>query len=295
MRILNFGSLNIDYVYSVEHFVRPGETISADAMQKFCGGKGLNQSAALARAGAQVYHAGCVGSDGRFLIEALKASGVHTQYVAELDEPSGHAVIQVDARGQNCILLYGGTNQRITDRQIDEVLSHFEAGDWLLLQNEVNNLPYVMEKAHKIGLKIAINPSPMNDKINVLPLETVDLFFLNEIEGEALTKKQDKDEIATRLLEKYPNASIVLTLGKQGAIYTDGQIEVFQPIIDAPVVDTTAAGDTFTGFFLQAVCEGKSPEEALKLATAASAVAVSRKGAMPSIPTRAEADALAAK
>lgn len=184
MKILNFGSLNIDYVYSVDHFVQKSETISSSQMNIFSGGKGLNQSTALGRAGAQVFHAGRIGKGGEFLVEQLKEAGVNTDLVV-LDSQcsTGHAIIQNDAEGDNCILLYGGANQRITKEQIDATLDQFDAGDYLVLQNETSNLPYLMEKAAEKQMKIVLNPSPMDEKIKALPLDKVTLFFVNEIEA----------------------------------------------------------------------------------------------------------------
>ena len=175
MRILNFGSLNIDYVYRVNEIVRPGETISASVRDRFCGGKGLNQSTALARAGAKVCHAGMTGHDGVFMIDALKDSGVDTRYIVMSESESGHAVIQVDKEGQNSIIIYPGANRQITEQMIDRVLEGFEEDDWVLLQNEINNTGYIIDKAYEKGLKIAFNPSPIDDSISVL--EKVSLFF----------------------------------------------------------------------------------------------------------------------
>ena len=114
MRVVNFGSLNIDYVYRVDHFVRPGETMSAKSLQVQCGGKGLNQSVALARAGVETWHAGLIGPEGRFLKETLDRAGVHTRFVEETAGSTGHAIIQVDSTGQNSILLHDGANGRLT-------------------------------------------------------------------------------------------------------------------------------------------------------------------------------------
>ena len=134
MKVLNFGSLNIDYTYQVDHFVRAGETMSSESLQVFSGGKGLNQSIALSKAGADVWHAGAVGAgDGDFLIEQMKKAGVHTELIEHLDGQTGHAIIQKDPAGQNCILLYGGANQRITKEMVDRVLTQFEADDFLIL------------------------------------------------------------------------------------------------------------------------------------------------------------------
>lgn len=296
MRFLNFGSLNLDFVYDVEHFVRPGETISSAALNTFSGGKGLNQSVALSRAGAQTYHGGCIGKDGQILLDGLRAAGADVSFVRVLKScRTGHAIIQVDPSGQNCILLFGGANQAVTDVQIEETLSRFGAGDFLLLQNEINGLEQLMEKAAEKGIRIAFNPSPIDGKISQLPLEKVEFFLLNEIEGAALGGGNRPEEILEGLKKRYPKAKIVLTLGKEGALYFDGEKTFFQPIFPVKVMDTTAAGDTFTGYFLEAVSRGLPGDVCLKRAAAASAIAVSRKGASPSIPDGAEVDAFLAE
>ena len=284
MRILNFGSLNIDYVYRVNEIVRPGETISSVVRERFCGGKGLNQSAALARSGAKLCHAGMTGNEGAFLIDALKDSGVDTRYIVMSESESGHAVIQVDKDGQNSIIIYPGANRQITGQMIDNVLEGFEEDDWVLLQNEISNIGYIIDRAYEKGMKIAFNPSPIDDSISGLPLEKISLFFLNEIEGEAITGKNKSDDICDELLSKYEDAEAVLTLGSQGAVFASAGIRLFQEAIPVKAVDTTAAGDTFTGYFLHSYASGQTPEHSLLRASVAASIAVGRKGAMPSIP-----------
>ena len=163
MKIINIGSLNIDKVYTVNHFVGAGETLASEKLEFYMGGKGLNQSVALSLAGAQVLHAGMIGEDGIFLKNYLASKGVNTEFIRVIDEVSGHAVIQVDKTGQNCILLYGGANKRLTEEFIDDVLEKAEEGDILLLQNEVNKLDCIMRKAWKKGMRIALNPSPVSE------------------------------------------------------------------------------------------------------------------------------------
>lgn len=286
MKILNFGSLNLDFVYRVDHFVRPGETISSLSRQTFCGGKGLNQSIALARAGVKVYHAGAVGkSDGNMLIQVLNKNNVNTDYIMQYeDAATGHAIIQVNEDGQNCILLFGGANQMITKEHVDKTLDNFSKGDFLILQNEINLLDYIMEKAHKEGLIIVLNPSPMNQKIYSLPLDYVDYFMLNEVEAADICKDAVEDDLLEKLGKKYPSAKIVLTLGEKGVRYKEGDLILEHGIFKVPVVDTTAAGDTFTGFFIGSLTQGYDAKEALRLASLASAISVSRKGAEASIP-----------
>lgn len=292
MKVLCFGSLNIDYVYSVDHFVGKGETLSSAGLEVFTGGKGLNQSIALAKAGADVYHAGAIGSDGKFLLEAMEQAGVNTEYVAVLsDNRTGNAIIQRDKEGDNCILLYGGTNQLIAKTQVDEVLSHFSAGDYLILQNEINQLSYIMEEAHRNGMVIVLNPSPMNEKVLELPLNYVNIFVLNEIEiGQILgcVENKSQQEMADLLSQKFPAATVVLTLGREGSVCIEGGSHVVQPAYKVRVADTTAAGDTFTGFFVGGVLRGKAKQEAMKEASVAAAIACSRIGAAPSIPSREE-------
>lgn len=183
MKVLNFGSLNIDYVYSVDHIVTKGETQSSFSRNVFSGGKGLNQSIALARADVAVYQAGMIGQDGLFLLDILKKEGVNVDFVQICDGASGHAIIQNSLDGENSILLYGGANQQMTKEYVDYVLSHFEIGDFLILQNEINELAYMIQKAHERGMVICLNPSPMNDIILQLPLELIDWWFFNEVEA----------------------------------------------------------------------------------------------------------------
>ena len=293
MKALCFGSLNIDYTYRVDHFVARGETLLSQDLQVFSGGKGLNQSIALSRAGAAVYHAGSIGTDGLFLLEELQQAGVNTDCVTVSREVrTGHAIIQNSPDGDNCILLYGGANQTITRDQIDEVLNHFAAGDVLVLQNEINELGYLMQQAHDRGLRIALNPSPMNDTVLDLPLDTVDWLLVNEVEaGQILGCGVTNGVAAARALrEKLPHAAIVLTLGGEGAVYADGDCVFAQRAVPVRAVDTTAAGDTFTGYFLAAMLEGKTPQQAMALAAKAAAISVTRPGAAPSIPRREEVE-----
>ncbi|MBE6919684.1 MAG: ribokinase [Ruminococcaceae bacterium] len=291
MKALCFGSLNIDYTYQVDHFVSRGETLLSGGLQVFSGGKGLNQSIALSRAGVETCHAGSVGEDGRFLLRQLQEAGVDTGCVTVRDDVrTGHAIIQNSPDGDNCILLYGGANQAITRAQVDEVLSHFGEGDVLVLQNEVNELDYIMERAHARGLRIALNPSPMNEKIMSLPLHTVDWLLLNEVEAEQLLGYDVTDgaAAAAQLHEKFPRTAIVLTMGRQGSYYHDGAQALHQSAFPVQAVDTTAAGDTYTGYFLASILENRPVQEAMALGAKAAAISVTRKGAAPSIPLRSE-------
>lgn len=288
LKILNFGSLNIDKVYSVPHFVSAGETLSSTNYEEFPGGKGLNQSIALAKAGAQVYHGGNIGKDGLFLKDVLAEANVNVDWIEEDGSTTGHAIIQVSSSGENCILLFGGANKEITVDQINRVLENFSTDDILLLQNEINEIEYIVEKAHQKGLKIVLNPSPIDESITNLNFSKIDYLILNEIEAKAITNEQTNDKIFQKLLSLNKQLKIVLTLGKAGVIYKDIVIEHRQSSYKVDTVDTTAAGDTFLGYFLIQISQHADIKNALKIASKAASIAVKRKGAASSIPTMKE-------
>jgi len=285
MKILNFGSLNLDLVYQIPHFVRAGETLSTTGFSRNVGGKGLNQSVALAKAGAEIYHAGMIGPDGDMLRDFLAANGVDVRFVRTIDQPSGHAVIQVVPEGNNCIFLYGGANQCITPEFIQEALSSFGTGDFLVLQNEINAIAEIIDAAYAKGMQIVLNPSPIDENLAKLPLEKISWFILNEIEGAELSGETEAGRILDKLTALYPHAKIVLTLGGDGSIYADGSVRIPQPAYKVTAVDTTAAGDTFTGFFFAGMAAGLEAADALKQASKASSISVTRPGAAASIPT----------
>ena len=290
MKVLNFGSLNIDYVYSVDHIMREGETQACTKMERFCGGKGMNQSIALAKAGVGVFHAGMVGADGEWLLEMCQKSGVDTRYIRKTDGKSGHTIIQVDKNAQNCILLYGGANREITEEYIDEVLNEFEKGDIILLQNEVNLLDKIIEKAYEKEMIIILNPSPMDEAIKKCDLHKVTILLLNEIEGEQITGVTEPEKILDKLNALYPDMKVVLTLGGNGSVYQEKKKRCKQEIFPVKPVDTTAAGDTFTGYFIASILEGMPVEKGMQMAAKAASIAVSRKGAAVSVPYRKEVE-----
>ncbi|WP_320128009.1 ribokinase [uncultured Sphaerochaeta sp.] len=291
MKFLNYGSINIDLVFSVDHMVKPGETISSTGLEKSAGGKGANQSAALAKAGATVFHGGKIGSDGRFLVDLLKDYGVDTSFVREYEGATGQALIQLDKNRQNAIVLFGGGNHQIMQSEIDETLMHFEEGDMLVLQNEIVNGSYLITQAKAKGMKVCLNTAPFDENLRHLPLSKVDILVMNEIEGASLagieTEKSFK-VILEKLVEDYPDSEIVLTVGKAGVYYGYREVRLHEPIYDIPVVDTTAAGDTFIGYFLASRAKGYSTQETLAYSCKASGLAVSKNGAMASIPFASE-------
>ncbi len=295
MRVLNIGSLNLDYVYSVDHIILPGETEATGTRNVFLGGKGINQSMALAKAGVEVYHGGLIGNGGQPFLDACAEYGVHADFIRKVDAPDGHTIIQIDKNAQNSILLFGGTNQMLTEEFIDEILSHFTSEDILLLQNEVNLLPYIVDQAYAKGMQIALNPSPFNEKLDAVDMTKISIFLLNEVEGNQLTGLTEPNAILDKLKELYPHAKVVLTLGGDGAMYADEHLRIHQPIFKVKAVDTTAAGDTFTGYFLAGLMSGMEMQDVLRMCAKASSIAVTRPGAVPSIPYRAEVEAALAE
>ena len=283
-KILNIGSLNLDYVYAVPHFVEAGETLLSSRRDVFAGGKGLNQTVAAARAGAEVCHGGAVGADGDMLLDLLRDAGADVSAVARVDVPTGHAVIQVTPQGENAILILGGANRAVSPETVGIALEKVGPGDILLLQNEINGLDHIIRRAAQKGLRILFNPAPMEDAVKDLPLDLLDTLIVNEGEGKALAGDMDALKAA------YPNQKILLTQGSRGASLWTGSEVLFQPAFPVEAVDTTAAGDCFLGYYAAALAENLPYAAALRLAAAASALSVQRQGAAPSIPLRGEVE-----
>lgn len=288
MRILNYGSLNIDHVYSVDHFVRPGESLACAGYEVFPGGKGANQSAALALAGADVAHAGKIGSDGAWYRERLEKAGVDVTHVEVVDSPSGHAIIQVNSEGENAIILIGGANRETSPGDAAKVIGEFQAGDYLLLQNEISAIPEIITTAAEAGMTVVINPAPMGPEVKTYPLDKVGIFIVNEIEGTELTGETEPDAVLSAMQKAFPAAAVVLTLGSKGVLYAKGDTRIAVDAEKVEPVDTTAAGDTFIGYFLAELAAGSDVESALRMGRKAAAICVTRMGAASSIPSRNE-------
>jgi len=291
MTVFNLGSINIDHLYRVDHFVRPGETLASTDYRTVLGGKGANQSIALARAGAKTQHIGAISHADAWVLDQLSEAGVGTDHIDQLDDASGHAIIQLTAAAENSILLYPGTNHRLTKAQIDAALSEANAGDWSLLQHETNALAEAMDKAAALGLRIAFNPAPMVAEAVKPLLPKVDLLIVNEVEAMDLTATDSVAAAEAALLRDYPQLRILLTLGSSGVVHIspDGRHSV--PAYKVEAVDTTAAGDTFIGYCLAALADGQDVTEALRRGNAAAALCVTRLGASVAIPNKAEVDA----
>ncbi len=288
-RVLNYGSINIDYIYRVPHFVRPGETLSSQNLTRGAGGKGFNQSVALARAGLPVSHVGRYGSEAAWLRDRLASEKVDVSRLSPSDLPAGHAIIQVDDAGQNAIVLHAGANHALKSADLPSLLDGAEEGDWFLTQNETSCVSEALALAHSRRLTVCFNPAPMTPTVVHYALEAVDWLIVNETEGEALSNEKTPELILTALRKRCPRAHLVLTLGAEGVLCLapDGHIARAQPPRVVPV-DTTAAGDTFIGYLIGASIRGSELSEALNLACRASAISVTRPGAADSVPYLSE-------
>ena len=291
-RIITLGSLNLDFTYQLPKPLETGETLSSLSYRCGAGGKGANQSIAAARAGAEVFHAGRIGSDGTLLRRTLAESGVKLDFLEEVETPTGHAVVLINDAGDNSIVLYGGANRTIDDAFIDRVVAAACPGDILLLQNEVSDIGYAMKAGKKAQMRIAFNFAPFDPELAPkLPLSLCDYLFLNRIEAGGIAGKSEVEGILETLARRFPETELVLTLGPEGAIALTPAGERFHA--DSPrveVVEPTAAGDTYIGYYLAGILDGLKPGKALERACRAAALCCSRAGAAESIPTRAELD-----
>jgi len=291
-KICVIGSINVDIVFSVDAIARPGETVSASATRRYLGGKGQNQAIALRRAYPEVALAGNIGASDAWIRDELERQGIDTALVRSLDAETGSAFIQVDSRGQNCIVLDRGANHKFDKEGLDRVLASLKPGDLVVLQNEINLLEHIVRGAKERGIAVALNPSPFDRGIRDLPLRSLDFLVLNEIEGEGLTGESESAAILDALRAAYPETTHVLTLGSEGAMCRAGAetFKVEGRKVDA--IDTTAAGDTFLGYFLAEAMLGRAMPDALRRANVAAAISVTRPGAAASIPSREEVDAV---
>ena len=292
-RLVNLGSLCIDNVYGVEKIASPGETVASRSYEVFPGGKGLNQSLAAQLAGCSVFHVGCVGSDGIWLKEFLASKGVDVSHIRESDEATGHAVIQVDALGQNSIVIVGGSNRSISNAEVDVALDLAKDG-WLLLQNEINDLGYILERSFAAGIKVALNVAPVDGREQDYPLSGLGMLIVNEFEAAALSSQSDPQSSLSDLCSRLPATQVVLTRGSQGLSYGLGDKRIDMEATTVTAVDETAAGDSFIGYLMASVIGGDPIERSLRLASAAGAKTVMRAGAASSIPTKEEVEAFIA-
>lgn len=277
--ILNFGSINIDHVYRVSALPEPGETLASKSYSRYLGGKGVNQSIAITRAGGEVMHLGAVGEDGDWALKEIRRLGVETDFVSVQDCATGHAIIFVDDKAENQIVIEGGANQRLQEHAIDQALTRGNpASDWVLLQNETNCATYIVDSASELGYRIAYAAAPFAAHTTQALLPKIDLLVVNEIELRALAESLGIDEAGVAVPE------LLVTRGAAGAELITRHGCHKQPAFSVDATDTTGAGDTFTGSFLARYDSGDPVMQALEYAAAASALQVTRAGAALAIP-----------
>lgn len=292
------GSLNLDYVYKVPHFLRPGETLEAAHRAVHWGGKGLNQTVAMLRSGLAVRHCGAVGVDGTPLSDFLSTEGADVSHL-RVDEgaATGHTFIQVTPDGENAILYYPGTNHGVTEELVDDFLSTALEGDFLVLQNEVNGTERLIHEGKRRGLRVVFNPSPFSPELCALDLSGLYALVLNQTEAAEWTGAELAPEDAAKALADKGVAVVILTLGAKGLVWRTKEGESGSvPAFRVEAVDTTGAGDTLAGYAvgaLGAYAETGSTAalvEGLRTAAAAAALSVTKEGAVPSIPKRADVE-----
>ncbi|MEO1919159.1 MAG: ribokinase [Paracoccaceae bacterium] len=285
MAIYNLGSVNIDHVYRVPHLPEPGETLASTSFNSGLGGKGANQSIAIAKAGGHVFHIGAIGNDGSWMVDQMRGAGVDTQHLAVLDVPTGHAIINVDDAAENAIVLFSGANFSLTEALVNDALSTAGTGDWLLLQNETNLGFYAATLAKSKGMRVAYAAAPFDAGVAVAMLQVTDLLAVNHIEAAQLSDAMGTD------VADLPVPQVLITYGAKGASLRSGAGVVFVEAYKVDPVDMTGAGDTFLGYFMAATDMGRPVKDALTFATAASAIQVTRTGAGSAIPAANEVEA----
>lgn len=281
MTIFNLGSINADHLYAVPHIVKPGETLASTNFTQGLGGKGANQSVAIARAGGDVRHIGAVGADGQLWLDRLAELGVSVDDVATVDTPTGHAIISVASDGENAITLFPGANQVIPKTHIEDVLVDLGSNDWLLMQNETNGQDVAIIVARAKGAKIAYSAAPFSTDAVQAVLPHIDLLVVNE--GEAADTQK---ALGASKPEDLPVPLVLMTLGSKGAVLIDtvAKTTIYAETIPVTAVDTTGAGDTFLGYFMAATDQGMDVKATLTLANKAAALKVTKPGTADAIP-----------
>ncbi len=290
MRILNFGKLSVERIYSAESLDFSNNMAEISGLQTFAGGRGLNISVALCRSGGkEIYHAGFIGTDGEFLRDALRNSGVNVANIKTVDETTAHSLVLLGENAEFKRLNFGGTNLSITKTFADTVLSHFSPNDFLIIDDGVSNYDYIISRAHELGMKIFFAPENIATRID---LNLLDHIFLSEEQAKAISGEAKRDEIVGYFRKNYESLKVLIDFGEKGFIYTDKKQTLFQSAYNVEQIDLTAGFDTFIGYFIATVIKTKKIDEAIKRSSAAKALAIAKKGAAISVPY--ESDLLAA-
>jgi len=284
MTVYNLGSINADHIYTVSHLPKPGETLSADDFKIGLGGKGTNQSVAAARAGSDVIHIGAIGADGQWVKDRVSEYGVDTQFINTIDVPTGHAIINVDRAGENAIVIFSGANVLQDPHQIKEALGSAKAGDILLLQNETSHQVEAAKIAADKAMVVIYSAAPFSVEAVKAVLCYTTILVMNQIEAEQLCAGLETE------LAELPVKNILVTKGANGVDWISTQTGETQHVasISANAVDTTAAGDTFAGYFAAGLDQGMDVKVAMQLGSAAAGLKVMRKGTADAIPMRVE-------
>jgi len=286
--LVNLGSFCIDYVYSVPSIVRVGETLLGTGPVRHAGGKGLNQSLAAARAGATVAHFGRVGLDGTWLTDMLAEAGVDVAGVHCCEShPTGHAMIQVGAHGENAIVIVAGANHHIQPDDVARAIARVGGDGWLLMQNEINDIDDVLAEARRAEIRVALNIASVDGREASYGIDAVELLLLNELEAAVLVHETDPHRALERLTRERPNQHVVVTLGAHGVLYGRGHERIWLPAFAVTAVDETGAGDAFIGHLMAAWFEDMPVRDRLLRASAAGALAVCTAGAAQAIPDAA--------
>jgi ribokinase len=283
MTVFNMGSINIDHIYVMPHLVKPGETLAATSYEAALGGKGANQSIAIARAGSPVFHGGMINISDAGWLDGMTEAGVDIRFVIRGEEmPTGHAIVAVDeAGGENQIILSPSSNAAIPDDLISDMLAEAAPGDWALAQNEINQTAAFLNAAKNKDLQICYSAAPFVAETAASLLPIVDLLVVNEIEARAL---------ADHLGAAVDTPHLIITKGAGGADYIHDGKTRHTPAVPADAVDTTGAGDTYLGYVLAGLDQGMEMGDAMGLAAKAAALQVSRPGASEAIPLRCDLD-----
>ena len=280
--ILNFGSINIDYVYRLKTLPQAGETLSCQGFARYLGGKGINQSIAIARAGGAVKHIGAVGADGAFALAQIADMGLDTNDIRVTDTATGHAVICLDKQGENHIIIHAGANAELTENQINSTLDTNPKAEWVVIQNETNLTEYIAKSAKERGLSLAYSAAPFDAVACQTILPYLDILAVNETEAAALSHAM-KTPITDL---KIP--TLLITKGAKGAELWQNGACISVKGLPVKAIDTVGAGDTFFGSFIarwqNGGQNGTPAQEALEYATTAAALQCTQKGAATAIP-----------
>ncbi len=294
-RVAVVGSLNIDLVIELDRMPDPGETVFGSRLERHPGGKGLNQAVAAARLESEVHMIGAVGDDGSgdWLLDVVTREGIHAEGITTVSGTSGTALIEVDASGENRIIVISGANERITPAEVSAHVRSLSAVDVVLTQGEVpiEVMIAAAEAGKKIGAQVVVNPAPVRDYPKEL-LTNVDILVPNEHEAKAMTGMStdnmvDAVEAAQVLQERGPGC-VIITRGEKGAVWSSAEGSGQAAAFKVNAVDTVAAGDAFCGGLAAGLARGVSLAEAMRWASAAGALTATARGAVPSLPSLAQ-------